>query len=843
MYTLMYLGDPALRKELKLSETQVKKLDEQRDKLAGLLPLDPAQREETTKAIDKAFADILEPAQVKRLKQVVMQQLERGPIVVGARVLAGTPEVAKVLKLTDEQKARITLSTRLTALLTADQLKAWKSLTGEPFETALQLRFLGAVGRAAVPASVQYLLQKSVADELNLSEAQLKKVAELRDRWRKESANVLGTAEERKKGKTASVEKEVAGLLDAAQNKRLKQIALQQSLTDGREAAVFEMPDVVKELKLNDGQVAKIMLIQEGSRKAMPKLFLTGESSGTIAKQLDAHKKETYEQLLAVLNDSQRAVLKEMIGEPFKGSIRVTGPFGPGGIGIPAALQSPIYLSISGVAFADSKPLHEELKLSEAQVKQLAELRVRTQARTLEIGPPASRNEQYQKLSAEQARDTEKALAEILQPQQHARFQQVILQYYARVITGLPSPILGRLVEVSEGLKLTREQKDRLQQGEELARVLDEKQQATWKEMLGQPFAKVASLSTGSGLGGGRVVGERAGAANVRLRYLNAASVRVELKLTEGQIKKLPELTQKWDELTGDILRTPPGEERAKKLAEAQAALDKSIAEFLDDKQVARLRQIQLQQMQRSGQGTLLTAPEVRKGLGLSEDQVRQITAINQDAGNTRSLISRELRRVFDQRLDEDYTKTMQEFNKIADKKIDPVLTQVQHDKLRALLGEPFKGEIAFGPFGGPGGFAFAPGGPPPGTVILGVVVSPAEGKGGVLIREVIENTPAAKAGLKAGDRIKSVGGQAVEGVAGLRAAVAGFKGGGKAEIVFERDGKEEKVRVEFDAASAPPATRAAPPASPRRAPTTSGARGESRPGQQSRSEGGPEGR
>jgi S1-C subfamily serine protease len=200
--------------------------------------------------------------------------------------------------------------------------------------------------------------------------------------------------------------------------------------------------------------------------------------------------------------------------------------------------------------------------------------------------------------------------------------------------------------------------------------------------------------------------------------------------------------------------------------------------------------------------------------LDLSEDQVSQITAIDEDARNTRSLISRELLRVFDQRVDEDYTKSLQEFNKIANKKVDAVLTQVQRDKLRAMLGEPFKGEIAFGPFGFPGGFAVAPGGrpsPPPGTVTLGVQIATEEGKGGALVRDVIEKTPAATAGLKAGDRIKSVGGKAVEDLTGLRAALAGFKSGDKAELVFERDGKEETVQVEFGAAAAPPAARTAP--------------------------------
>jgi S1-C subfamily serine protease len=78
--------------------------------------------------------------------------------------------------------------------------------------------------------------------------------------------------------------------------------------------------------------------------------------------------------------------------------------------------------------------------------------------------------------------------------------------------------------------------------------------------------------------------------------------------------------------------------------------------------------------------------------------------------------------------------------------------------------------------------------------------------KAGALISEVIANSPAARAGLKAGDRIRSVGGKPVEGLAGIRAVLAGFKAGDRAEIVFERDGTEEKVQVEFDPAPPPAA-------------------------------------
>src|SRR5262245_64191452 len=56
IYGLSYLGDPALQKELKLSEAQVKKLDELRDTLGRdvFLPRDPTQRDEANKVIDKS---------------------------------------------------------------------------------------------------------------------------------------------------------------------------------------------------------------------------------------------------------------------------------------------------------------------------------------------------------------------------------------------------------------------------------------------------------------------------------------------------------------------------------------------------------------------------------------------------------------------------------------------------------------------------------------------------------------------------------------------------------------------------------------------------------------------
>src|SRR5262249_33644046 len=156
-------------------------------------------------------------------------------------------------------------------------------------------------------------------------------------------------------------------------------------------------------------------------------------------------------------------------------------------------------------------------------------------------------------------------------------------------------------------------------------------------------------------------------------------------------------------------------------------------------------------QLQKQGQGTLLAEGEVQKELALSEDQVKKIAAINEDARATRSMISRELFRAVDNRVDEDYTRTIQAFDKIADGKLNAVLAQAQHDRLRAMLGEPFKGEIRsrFFPGGSFGGFPIGGAPTAPAPMVLGAVIATEDEKAGALVREVIANTPAAKAGLK----------------------------------------------------------------------------------------------
>ncbi len=66
----------------------------------------------------------------------------------------------------------------------------------------------------------------------------------------------------------------------------------------------------------------------------------------------------------------------------------------------------------------------------------------------------------------------------------------------------------------------------------------------------------------------------------------------------------------------------------------------------------------------------------------------------------------------------------------------------------------------------------------------------------GVIITGVLQNGPAAAAGLRPGDVITQVNGQAIRDVAGLLAAVAALKPGEPAEVVVERRDGRQTLRV-----------------------------------------------
>jgi Spy/CpxP family protein refolding chaperone len=178
----MLLSNKGVQQELKVTDAQAEKLDalaqelgqKQREEFGKLQDVPQDERREKMQELSRSINEemhkslngILKSEQTKRFGQIQLQQ---------AGVYAfTTPRVEKELELTADQKSKIRLinedlaeSTReafrggqsdraaamqkitqlrkegmekATALLTDDQKKSWKDLTGEPFEVKFERR-------------------------------------------------------------------------------------------------------------------------------------------------------------------------------------------------------------------------------------------------------------------------------------------------------------------------------------------------------------------------------------------------------------------------------------------------------------------------------------------------------------------------------------------------------------------------------------------------------------------------------------------------------------------------------------------------------------------------------
>jgi S1-C subfamily serine protease len=88
----------------------------------------------------------------------------------------------------------------------------------------------------------------------------------------------------------------------------------------------------------------------------------------------------------------------------------------------------------------------------------------------------------------------------------------------------------------------------------------------------------------------------------------------------------------------------------------------------------------------------------------------------------------------------------------------------------------------------------------------LGVAIIPVDNSGGIAVREVTPESPAAKAGLKTGDRVIKIGDQEVKGVEQFLETVAAKKPGDQLTLQIRRAGKEQDLTVTLGARPATPA-------------------------------------
>ena len=192
------------------------------------------------------------------------------------------------------------------------------------------------------------LQNKSVQEELKMTEEQKTKIGELAKDAQQKREDVVGKfdfkdkdsfakvkeamADPKNKEKLASIEqthlKSALDLLKPEQQKRFKQIDRQVM---GVEA--FTKEEVIKELNLTDPQKEKIKAIVEEINKDRDELRKSGFTKGgdfkETQKKITALNKEGVDKAAAVLTDEQKTKWKDLVGEPFE--VRFEG--GGGGFG------------------------------------------------------------------------------------------------------------------------------------------------------------------------------------------------------------------------------------------------------------------------------------------------------------------------------------------------------------------------------------------------------------------------------------------------------------------------------------------------------------------------------
>lgn len=199
----------------------------------------------------------------------------------------------------------------------------------------------GGFGGGRGGNSLSLLTQKSVQDELKMSEEQITKAAEQVEKQRESFAGLRDLSREERQVKMQEREKAnqalLAEILKEDQLKRFKQISLQQ-----RGGQALSDPEVAQALGLSTEQKDRIQAIQEASQGELRELFQAGAGGGDRAelqKKAEALRASVNEKATAVLTAEQQTKWKEMNGAPFKGEIRRQGR-GGGGAGAAARLGS-----------------------------------------------------------------------------------------------------------------------------------------------------------------------------------------------------------------------------------------------------------------------------------------------------------------------------------------------------------------------------------------------------------------------------------------------------------------------------------------------------------------------
>lgn len=685
----IYLTDAALHKELKLTAEQINKLRDHRQRYINdnfAARNDAQGREAAGKALEQGLTDTLRPEELKRLREIMIQQLDRrsqsGNF---GHTLLRYKELVDTLKLSDDQKSRLQNNELLASVLAADQKIRWQELQGEPFTGQLRLTFTDFPSSPfsrppPAPSQLECLLQKPVQDEIKLTGEQVQRVTDLEQRRLVLFRNYgqLTSEEQQKKRNAAAmlVERDLEALLSADQHKRLGQITLQEVQRNSGLTAIFTQPSVIQGLQLTQQQQDQLAAHRRERQIVGLQAFTQGGDHDVIARRLADFKKATYEQMVASLSPDQQARLKELLGEPYTGPLQPPAVLPRPGRGttfppMPPRLTPQVNQLGYEFLYLRDRNLQTELKLSPEQVQQVLALQ-------------AQFTEESRKGAESLGQWTAKVLGDLLQPAQLRRFREIVLQQRERR-GGLSAVIAFQ--GVAEELSLSKEQQDQLRAGKSAAELLTVAQQSKARELLGTPYTGTLNPF---GVANGTARTSRETVTSIHLHCLKQHVVQEELKLTAEQAKAIAALFEQHQKALQDIQSSPLGQ-RANATRERNRQTIQKSEQLLQPQQVKRLRQIVLQQ-ELDNLPTAVASASAMTNLKLSVEQEQQVRALQADADRTRSLLRSELALAAREQADPD--ETTRRFELGVQERFVKLLTAEQRAKWKELVGVPFMAQI-----------------------------------------------------------------------------------------------------------------------------------------------------
>ena len=588
-FTLVRVKD--VQTELKLTEDQIKSVTDLTTQ--WLTPgrssrtasdLSPQERDklhdELKVETDKFLTSGLKPEQVARLRQISLQRIQFNNTRVA---FLRNAEVAKALGLNDQQmkqlegvaadwetdmvkafetdqnfeatnKAVAVVNTtridKANAVLTPEQTAKLKELVGAPYQGAYTLTpsgfgsfgdrgpgasdpgtvvpggdrgpGTGAFGQPARTSDASFgkpildlamiARNPDVQAELKMTAEQVQKATTAYSNLPAASARGSGTESSTTglDARATASEKAVADILTADQKKRLRQVMIQ----------IYDAPTSSANLYMRLGSVA-----YPGVAEAIK---LTPEQKTKIVNGTTAAN---------VLTDEQKAAIKEMAGEPYKGRTTLLASskstFDPNQPDRTGFRPNPVIPA--RVRLINGTTLDDALKITPEQRKAIAAAYADYQAaRTKALDDFRAGSDAMNKAVTAIGEKFEKDAGAVLSPEQRKRFEQLLVQSDAAdslsnllrqqgmvqklALTAEQSQKLTAVFTDDEKIAvLLTAQRLPLQKQNDLAAkvrdrsdnhllaVLTEHQRATWKDMTGDPFVGFRKVPLGprGGLGGG----------------------------------------------------------------------------------------------------------------------------------------------------------------------------------------------------------------------------------------------------------------------------------------------------------------------------------------------------